>query len=213
MIIAMDGPAGSGKTTVAKLLADRLKFSYLDTGATYRALTLFALEKNIDIYDEAALAHAAKNLNIKLEGRKVFLDGKDVSADIRAPRIDKNISAIVAHPKVRKVMVALQQKIANTGNFVAEGRDVTTVVFPRADHKFYIDAAFDLRARRRFKEFQEKGVKIDFEQVKEDLAKRDHADFSRKVGPLKKADNAIVLDTTHMTIDQVVNNLSELVEH
>jgi len=208
MIIAMDGPAGSGKTTVAKLLADKLRFSYLDTGATYRALTFAALENNIGVEDEAKLTELAKKIKINFEGRKVFLDSKDVSADIRTPTIDKNISPIVKHPKVREVMVAMQQRIAHTGDFVAEGRDVTTVVFPDADYKFYIDADFNLRAERRFKEFQAKKIDITFEQVKEDLAKRDHADFSRTVGPLKKAGDAIFIDTTQMTIEQVVDILA-----
>ena len=204
MIIAMDGPAGSGKTTVAKLLADKLKFSYLDTGATYRALTLVALEKNISVEDDPALTQLARHIKINFQGRKVFLGEHDVSLAIRTPQIDKNISPIVKHASVREVMVALQQEIAKTGNFVAEGRDVTTVVFPHADYKFYLDADFDLRAKRRFKEFQEKGIKIDFAQVKEDLARRDQADFTRTVGPLKKSADAIFIDTTPMTIDQVV---------
>jgi len=208
MIIAMDGPAGSGKTTVAKLLADKLKFSYLDTGATYRALTLAALENNISVEDEKSLTELAKSLKISFEGRKVFLGTRDVSLDIRTPQIDKNISPVVKHPKVREVMVEMQREIAKTGDFVAEGRDVTTVVFPNADYKFYIDADFELRAKRRFKEFQQKRVAIDFEQVKADLAKRDHADFSRTVGPLKKSADAIFLDTTHMTIEQVVEKLA-----
>jgi len=212
MIIAMDGPAGSGKTTVAKLLADKLKFSYLDTGATYRALTFAALEKGISVEDEAILADLAGKIRISFKGRKIFLDKRDVSAEIRTPQIDKSISPIVKHPQVRAIMVAMQQKIAHTGDFVAEGRDVTTVVFPDADYKFYIDADFNLRAQRRFREFQQKGIAITFEQVKEDLASRDKADFTRTVGPLKKSADAIFLDTTAMTIEQVVEKLVEYIK-
>jgi cytidylate kinase len=208
MIIAMDGPAGSGKTTVAKLLADKLKFSYLDTGATYRALTLAALEKNIYVEDEKSLTELAQSLKIRFEGRKVFLGARDVSLDIRTPQIDKNISPVVKHPKVREVMVAMQREIAKTGDFVAEGRDVTTVVFPNADYKFYVDADFELRAKRRFKEFQQKGIAITFDQVKEDLASRDKADFTRTVGPLKKSSDAIFLDTTALTIIEVVEKIA-----
>jgi cytidylate kinase len=165
MIVAIDGPAGSGKTTIAKLLSKKLNISYLDTGATYRALTLKALSEKVDLKDADLLAVCAANLDLRLEGPRTYLDGKDVSKEIRTPVIDKNISVIVAYPKVRQVMVSLQRKIAQGKDFVVEGRDITTVVFPQAEFKFYLDADPVVRAQRRFKELEEKGVKMDFSET------------------------------------------------
>ncbi|MEI8348777.1 MAG: (d)CMP kinase [Candidatus Omnitrophota bacterium] len=204
MIIAIDGPAGSGKTTIAKLLSRKLSISYLDTGATYRALTLKALENNIDVKNEAALVAVAKKLVIRFEGQKVYLNEKDVSGQIRTPLIDKNISAVVEHKAVRQVMVALQRSIASHGDFVVEGRDITTVVFPQAEYKFYLDADPAIRANRRHKELESKGVTLDFKEVKQDLYKRDEADKTRKIGALTVASDAVYIDTTHLNIDEVV---------
>ena len=172
MIVAIDGPAGSGKTTIAKLLSKKLQVSYLDTGATYRALTLKALKYKLDLTDKQSLKSLAENLNLKIEDTKIYLDGKDVSQEIRSPLIDKNISLIVSYPEVREVMVDLQRKIAQDADFVVEGRDITTVVFPKADFKFYLDAQFSVRTQRRFKELSDKGIKIDYAELKEDLRKR-----------------------------------------
>ena len=209
MIVAIDGPAGSGKTTVAKLLAKKLGFDYLDTGATYRALTLKALELGVDLSKEKDLGDLARSLDLRLEGSKTYLDGKDVSLDIRQPRINQNISIIVSYPMVRETMVSLQQKIAQKGDFVVEGRDITTVVFPKAECKFYLDADFKIRSQRRFDEFKEKGIQASNDDVDKDLAKRDHADINREVGALKKADDATVIDTTHLSIDEVVDVLAQ----
>jgi len=204
MIVAIDGPAGSGKTTIAKLLSKKLNISYLDTGATYRALTLKALEGGIDLKDASLLAQLAANLNLKLAGQKTYLDGKDVSEQIRTPRIDKNISIIVAFPEVRSVMVSLQRKIAEGKDFVVEGRDITTVVFPNAEFKFYLDADCAIRAERRFKELEAKGVKIDFTETEKDLHKRDDADKKREVGALTLSSDATYIDTTKMSIEEVI---------
>jgi cytidylate kinase len=203
MIIAIDGPAGSGKTTIAKLLAKKLGILYLDTGATYRALTLKALENKLDLKDEHALENLAKNLNLKLENKTVYLDAVDVSEKIRAPLIDKNISLVVKHPAVRKVMVLLQRKIARGRDYVVEGRDITTVVFPKAEFKFYLDADANIRSQRRFKELEAKGMTLDFKEVNSDLSKRDEADKNRKVGALTLAKDAIYIDTTKLNIEQV----------
>lgn len=205
MIVAIDGPAGSGKTTIAKLLSKKLNISYLDTGATYRALTLKALEERIDLKDPRRLARLASNLNLELKGQKTYLDGKDVSEQIRTPVIDKNISIIVAYPEVREVMVALQRKIAKDKNFVVEGRDITTVVFPNAEFKFYLDADCAVRAQRRFKELKAKGIKIDFNEMEKDLNKRDDADTKREVGALTLSRDATYIDTTKMSIDEVID--------
>jgi cytidylate kinase len=212
MIIAIDGPAGSGKTTIAKRLSKKLNVSYLDTGATYRALTLKALEDGLDLNDELVLRNIAENLNLKISDERIYIDGKDVSAEIRTPFIDKNISVVVSHSEVRGVMVDLQRKIAKSADFVVEGRDITTVVFPQAEYKFFVDADFSVRARRRFKEVKEKGICINFEELSKDLHKRDEADKNREVGPLKISDDAIYIDTTDLSIDEVVDLLATRVK-
>lgn len=209
MIIAIDGPAGSGKTTVSRLLAQKLGISYLDTGAIYRVLTYLALEKKIAIYDSQKLTQLAETLNLELKEDKVYLEGVDLSQKIRTPQIDRSISAIVAHPEVRKVIVKLQRKIVEAGDFVVEGRDITTVVFPQAKFKFYLDADSDVRAKRRTKELQAKGLNLNLGQVQEDLEKRDYADKTREVGALKKAENAIVIDTTNLTISESVSEIEK----
>jgi len=207
MIVAIDGPAGSGKTTIAKLLAKHLNISYLDTGATYRALTLKALENNLDLKDVRALVKLAEGLNIEFKDKKTYLDGVDVSDKIRMPVIDKNISIIVSYPEVRSVMVNLQRILSKNTDFVVEGRDITTVVFPNARFKFYLDANPEVRAKRRFRELAEKGIKIDFKELEKDLYKRDTADKNRKVGALTKSADAIVIDTSYLTIDGVVQEM------
>jgi cytidylate kinase len=207
MIIAIDGPAGSGKTTIAKLLASKLNIAYFDTGATYRALTLKALRNKVNLSDETALGNTAKSLNVRLEGKRVYLDNREVSDEIRTPLIDKNISLVVSYPKVRKIMVELQRSLAQGGDSVVEGRDITTVVFPQAEFKFYLDARPEIRAERRFKELNEKGLKIGFNEVNADLSKRDHADKNRKVGALTISEDAIYLDTTHLSIEEVAQKL------
>ncbi|UCG35173.1 MAG: (d)CMP kinase [Candidatus Omnitrophota bacterium] len=212
MIIAIDGPAGSGKTTAAKRLAQKLNIGYLDTGATYRALTLKALESGLDLSDSQSLQNLAKNLDIRLEKDKTFLDGKDVSHTIRTPRINQNISQVVGHPQVREIMVVLQRKIAENKDFVVEGRDITTVVFPSAEFKFYLDADFAVRVERRLKEFKEKQIEADSDLVEEDLKKRDNADMNREVGSLKVAKDAIHIDTTNLSIEEVVGELAGYVK-
>jgi len=207
MIVAIDGPAGSGKTTIAKLLAKSLNISYLDTGATYRALTLKALENNVDLKNVQALVKLAERLNIEFKDKRTYLDGKDVSDKIRMPVVDKNISVIVSYPEVRSVMVNLQRILSKNTDFVVEGRDITTVVFPNARFKFYLDANPEVRAKRRFKELEEKGVKIDFKELEKDLYKRDDADRNRKVGALTISADAIVVDTSDLTIDGVVQKM------
>jgi cytidylate kinase len=207
MIIAIDGPAGSGKTTVAKLLAENLGISYLDTGATYRALTLKALEMKVNLHSESALRDIAISLDIRFVNKAVYLDNCDVSDKIRTPLIDKNISLIVSYPGVRQAMVNLQRKIAKGKDHVVEGRDITTVVFPKAEFKFYLDAKPEVRAQRRFAELKNKGIKVEFNEVGLDLNKRDEADKTREVGALVLSKDAIYIDTTNLTIEKVVNTL------
>ncbi len=212
MIIAVDGPAGAGKSTVAKILAQKLGFLYIDTGAMYRALTLKAIEKNIDIKDTKSVVEMAHNTTIELKNDngpflKVFLDGRDVSLAIRQPGITKVVSDIAKIKEVRQIMLEIQRKQGRAQDSVLDGRDIATVVFPDADKKFYIDAKFEERATRRYKELKEKSIDITLDEVKKDLLNRDTIDSTREFAPLKKADDAIYVDTTNMTIDEVVERL------
>lgn len=212
MVIAIDGPAGAGKSTIAKALAKRLGYSYLDTGAMYRALTLKALREKVDLENEAALVTLANRTQLDLKGNaqtglKVFLDGKEVSEAIRSQAVTNNTFYIARAPAIREIMVQWQREIGARSSCVVEGRDIGTVVFPQAQFKFYLDADFIERAQRRIKELRDKGKDVEEAQLKADLQDRDQKDFSRKVGPLKKADGAIVIDSTFLTIDQVVEKI------
>ncbi|MCK4912460.1 MAG: (d)CMP kinase [Candidatus Omnitrophica bacterium] len=210
MIIGIDGPAGSGKTTVAKLIAKRLGIFYLDTGAMYRTLTLKAIKEKVNLSDQNKLKEIAKELNLEFREGKAYLDELDVSDQIRTPFIDKSISQVVALPGVRSIMVKLQRSIVTKGNFVVEGRDITTVVFPNAKYKFYIDATPAVRAKRRFKELTDKGMDINFQELDQDLKKRDNADKTREVSPLKVSEDAVFIDTTNLTISDTAD---EIIKH
>ena len=212
MIIAIDGPAGSGKSTVARILAKELGFLYIDTGAMYRAITLKAIEKKIDLKDTAGLIEMAVNTHIDLGNNpdgslKILLDVRDVTNLIREPRITQCVSDIAKIKGIREVMLKLQRKLGKERDSVLDGRDIGTVVFPNADKKFYIDAEFKERARRRYKELKELGQNVTLEDIEKDLRNRDTIDSTREFAPLKKADDAIYIDTTNMTIDEVVNTL------
>lgn len=212
MIIAIDGPAGAGKSTVAKIVAKELGFLYIDTGAMYRAITLKALEENIDIKDKLNIIKVAQNSDIDLindsDGNlKILLDGRDVSKQIREPRITQYVSDIAKIKEVRSIMVVLQRKFGKQRNNVLDGRDIGTVVFPNADKKFYIDASFPERVKRRFKELKELGENVTLEIIEADLHNRDTIDSTRKYAPLKKAEDAIYIDTTDMTIEEVVEKI------
>ena len=204
MIIAIDGPAGSGKTTIARLLANKLGILYLDTGATYRVLTLRALEEKIDLNNEDKLAQLAKSLNMLFKNGRVFIGSRDVTEEIRDPIIDKSISMPVSFNKVRKEMVDIQRSIARGKDTAVEGRDITTVVFPRAEHKFYLDADIKERAKRRYKELVRKGKATTIEEVENQIRTRDNADINRRFGPLKKSPDAILVDSTDLSLDSVL---------
>ena len=211
LIIAIDGPAGSGKSTVSKIIAKRLALLYIDTGAMYRALTLKAMRQGLDLADEDALVFLAKATKIGLEGNDklcVLLDGEDVSLDIRTPGVTANVKHIARVPGVRHEMVALQRSIGQKhGGAILEGRDIGTVVFPNADYKFYLDASPQERAKRRCKELIESGQKVSVDSVKEDILTRDDSDMKRNVGALKKSDDAIFIDTTGLSIDGVTEKI------
>jgi cytidylate kinase len=209
LIVAIDGPAASGKSTVAKKLAKRLNFKYLETGALYRALTLKAIESQIDLQDEAALCELMDNTNLELQGVgcEVKVDGRDVSNEIRQPLVTEHVHYIAGSPGVRKKMVQLQRKIGEGGNTVAEGRDIGTIVFPDADKKFYLDADVQERAKRRFAELKQDNNEVTVTQVAAELKQRDDRDINRDVSPLRRADDAIHIDTTSQTVGEVVETL------
>jgi cytidylate kinase len=209
VIIAIDGPAGAGKSTVAKLIAKKLSFLYIDTGALYRALTLKVLEKKIALGDIARIIELAKNTRVELRhnqfySQEVLVDGKDVTLKIRQPRITQFVSDIAKIKGVREVMLALQRNLAKQGNSVLDGRDIGTVVFPNADKKFYIDAEFKERLKRRYKELNELGQNVTLKDIESDVRNRDTIDSTRQFAPLKKAEDAIYIDTTDMTVQEVV---------
>lgn len=217
MIITIDGPAGSGKSTAARELAKALGIAHLDTGATYRAVTLKALREKIDLSDEEALVEAARRAKIEVQAdphaMKVFLDGRDVTADIRGVEVTENASRIACSGGVRGVLVGLQRTIgAQLGSFVTEGRDQGSVVFPDADVKFYIDAPPEVRAQRRADEMEAAGEKIDYQQVLKDLLHRDHRDSTRAVAPLIQPDDAIEVTTAGKEIPEVTAELLRHVE-
>ncbi len=211
LIIAIDGPSGSGKSTLARLLSERLGYLYLDTGAMYRAAALGARRVGIDINDNQAIAKFCSELDIyfAVEERvvKTLLKGEDVSEEIREPEMGMLASAISAKPLVREKMVEFQRRMGGRGGVVLEGRDIGTVVFPQADLKFYLDASLEQRAQRRCKELREKGKKVELKEVMEEIKERDHKDCSRDLAPLKKADKAIVIDSTDKGIQEVLKEM------
>jgi cytidylate kinase len=218
--IAIDGPAGSGKSTVSKLVAERLGYLYVDTGAMYRALTLKAMRKNVDFSDEEELIELSKDLDVKLLPSddekytiRVLLDGEDASEAIREMEVTVNVKHVAKIGPVRENLVRLQRKmVGETNGAVMEGRDIGTVVLKNAKYKFYLDASFDERVERRLAELHAKGHPVSRQEVMEDLKNRDHTDKTRKEGPLKKAEDAIFIDTTELSIEEVVKAIVRRIE-
>ena len=212
-IVAIDGPAGAGKSTVARMAADKLGYGYLDTGAMYRAVTLKAQQENIDFSDVAAMRRCASECGLRFETCKnssqprVFLKDIEVTHDIRKPEVARNVSAVAANQGVRECMTALQRQIGKKGKWVVDGRDIGSVVFPDARTKIFLTASIEERARRRLHDLHEKGFEADLESLKQEIAKRDEYDSNREFAPLKQADGAVLLDTTAMTIDQVIDRI------
>lgn len=204
-IIALDGPSGSGKSTIANLLANKLKISYLNTGSMYRALTLYFLENNIKKSDNIDIKILNK-INIDINEDKVFLNGKDVSQEIRDKEVTENVSWVSSIPIVREYLVEMQRNISKNKSIILDGRDIGTVVFPDAKYKFYLDASSYVRAKRRFEQNE---IDKSFEEIKKDIEKRDYLDSHREISPLKKAEDAIEIDSSDLTIDQTIEKILE----
>jgi len=212
-IIAIDGPAGSGKGTLAKALSKKLNLVNIDTGATYRCVALKTLKNNIDIKEEDKIVDIAKNINIDLlPDGSVFMDGIDVTKEIRSKEVTAIVSPISSITKVREIMVDIQRKIAEGKDVVMEGRDITTVVFPNTKYKFYLDADIETRANRRYKENIEKGIDMTYEEVYENIKARDYNDMHKEVGSLTRTDEQIYIDTTNLTVDEEVSIIEKIIE-
>ncbi len=214
--IAIDGPASSGKSTVAKILANDYGFIYTDTGAMYRSVTLMAIKAGVAFTDEDALVQLIHENAISFkqtdQGQLVFINDNNVTEDIRQPKVTNNVSEVSAHEAVRRELVKKQQEIAKASGVVMDGRDIGTAVLPNAEVKIFLVASVVERAERRYKENQSKGIMTDFQTLKEEIEHRDLLDSTRKISPLKKAADAELLDTTGMTIQQVVTSIKEIVE-
>lgn len=213
IIIAIDGPAGSGKGTLAKALSKKLGLVNIDTGATYRCVALKVLRNNIDIEDKEKIIDIAKNINIDLlPDGTVLLDGEDVTKEIRSKEVTTIVSPISSITKVREVMVNIQRKIAEGKDVVMEGRDITTVVFPNTKYKFYLDASLEERAKRRYEENKEKGIDMTYEEVLDNIKKRDYNDMHKEVGSLVRTPDQIYIDTTNLTVDEEVEIIEKIVK-
>lgn len=212
--IAIDGPAAAGKSTVAKIVAKDLSYVYIDTGAMYRALTYMALEQNIDIEQEEAVFNILTKIDINLipgeNGQLVFVNDEEVTEVIRSNEVTRNVSIVAKHPKVREEMVRRQRELARGGGVVMDGRDIGTYVLPNAELKIFLKASVEERAKRRYEENLKKGFESDLENLKEEIRKRDKLDSERDVAPLKKAEDAVEIDTTSLTINEVVDQIKQL---
>jgi cytidylate kinase len=213
--VAMDGPAGAGKSSVAKAVAKRLDFLFVDTGAMYRAITLAAMRAEVDLHDVQALGRLAQEQRIAFDesGTRIFLNNEDVSELIRTPELTRNIKYIANAEPVRAELVKQQQMIAQERPVVMEGRDITTVVLPNARWPLYLDASVECRARRRMKDLTAQGDSMELKELMADIEARDRSDQEREVGPLMRTDTQIYLDTSEMTQEEVVTWIVERVEH
>ena len=215
-IVGIDGPAGSGKGTVTKKVANKLGLINIDTGITYRCVALEVLNKNIPLDNKEEIIEIAKNIKIDIDntpnGDIVYLDGKDVTRDIRSKEVTKIVSPVSSIKEVRFLMVDMQRRLAEGKNVIMEGRDICTYVFPNADVKIYLDASIEERAERRFKENQEKGIEMTYEEVYESIRKRDENDKTKEIGALKIAEDSVVVDTTSLSIDEVVDKIIEIIK-
>jgi len=215
-IVGIDGPAGSGKGTVTKIIGNRLGLINIDTGATYRCVALKCLNNNINLSEKEKIIEIANNIDINIKatekGDIFYLDGSDVTKEIRSKEVTSIVSQVSSIKEVRFAMVELQRKLAKGKDIIMEGRDICTYVFPNADVKIYLEASLEERAKRRYKEMQEKGINITFEEVRDSIAMRDENDKAKEVGALRLAPDSIVVDTTNKTIDTVVEEIIEIIK-
>jgi cytidylate kinase len=214
LVVAIDGPSGSGKSTVGKALARRLNYLYIDSGAVYRAFALKALITNTSIEDAASVAQLARNSDIKLEGDpdhlRILLDGKDVTAEIRKPDASHASSVVATIPEVRTAAVDKLREMSRAGGVVMDGRDIGTKVFPDAQVKLFLDASLEVRAQRRFEEERERGRDVTLQQIKAELEERDRRDRERSATPLVKAPDAVLIDTSDLSLDRVIDRVIEI---
>lgn len=215
MKIAIDGPAGAGKSTIARIIAKKMGFVYIDTGAMYRALTWKALQNEVDLHHSQVLKDLAQVTNIYFkqtsDTQRVICDGEDVSEAIRSPRINSTVSIVAADSMVREIMVEKQQLMARVASVVMDGRDIGEKVLPDADYKFYVTASLEERARRRILELEAQGFNTGLEELKQDIASRDQMDRERPIGALKVLPDAIVIDTSFLSIDESVRKILEII--
>ena len=217
MIIAIDGPAGSGKSTVARIVAEKLNFRYIDTGSMYRSVAWKSLQKKTALKNEAAVADIASKIKIELipdkDGQLVFVDGKNITDQLKVEEISRGAAIVAAQPLIREIMTNKQRKLGEHGKVVMDGRDIGTVVFPQADKKFFLDADSKERGRRRFAELEEKNQanNTDLSTIIKQIVQRDYEDRNRKIAPLKQAKDAMLIDTTHLSIDQVVEEIIKII--
>ena len=221
LIIAIDGPAAVGKSTMGKLIARELGYTYIDTGAIYRAITWKVLKNNININNEEMIYSMVLNTYITIERANkkslndyyhIFVDGEDVTEEIRNPMIDQNVSQIARLPKIREQLIYLQRELAEKGNIVMEGRDIGSVILPKADIKLYFTASEEERIKRRYKELIDKGYSVDYEEVKKQIVQRDEIDSKRKYAPLIKAKDAILIDSTEKSIEEVKDEILKIIK-
>lgn len=216
MQVAIDGPASAGKSTVAKIVAKNLNFIYIDTGAMYRVCTWIAKQGNVDYGDETKILNLLDHAKIEFKNtekeQKVLVNGEDVSLAIRTPEITEHVSQVSALKGIREKMVELQREMAGKNNVIMDGRDIGTTVLPNAEVKIFLIASVESRAKRRYLDFQEKGIHQDLKEIEHDIEERDYKDSHRKISPLKKAKDAIELDTTNLTIEEVVQAITQLIE-
>ena len=214
--IAIDGPAGAGKSTIAKRLAKELGYVYVDTGAMYRAMAYYFLKNQVDTNDEEAIAKACPNVNVTIayqDGeQQVLLNGENVNGVIRKEEVGKTASTTSVYPVVRAMVMDLQRELAMKENVIMDGRDIGTVVLPNADVKIFLTASSKVRAKRRYDELTEKGVECDFDEIEKDIIDRDYRDMHRETAPLKQAEDAILLDSSELDIDGVVNRMKEIIK-
>ncbi|WBW95100.1 (d)CMP kinase [Oceanirhabdus sp. W0125-5] len=209
--IAIDGPAGSGKSTIAKIIGERLNLMYINTGAMYRAITLKALRENISYTSVDKLEKLIEGTELYFEDDQLFMDGENISQEIILPETSNNVSNYAAVPKVRRMLVKKMQDMAKKFDVIMDGRDIGTVVLKDAEFKFFLSASAEERANRRFNEYKNNGVEVDYNELLEDIKRRDHIDSTRETDPLAKADDAIEIDSTKLTIDEVVEKIMNYV--